>query len=390
MKLAIVRESASGETRVAATPETVRDLVKLGLEVAVQASAGSRAGFDDQQYSQAGATIAPDAASALAGAHIVLRVAPPGELDELHMLDEDCVLAGMLAPQANRPFVERLAQRRVTAFTLERMPRITRAQPMDVLSSMSTIAGYKAVLVAANELGKMMPMMMTAAGTLRPASALVIGAGVAGLQAIATARKLGAVVTGVDVRPAAQEQVKSLGARFVPMEVQHEAQTAGGYAADLGEDFYRQEQEILAPHVKGADIVIATALIPNRPAPKLITAQMVESMKHGSVIVDLAAVAGGNCSLTKPDQRVDHEGRIVLGPTNLPATVPGHASTMFARNMLAFVRELVADGQVRLDMENPIIGETLLTRDGQSFIDGPPKPPQAPQQQPPADKEQDQ
>jgi NAD(P) transhydrogenase subunit alpha len=251
---------------------------------------------------------------------------------------------------------------------------------MDVLSSMSTVAGYKAVLLAANELGKMLPMMMTAAGTLRPATALVIGAGVAGLQAIATARKLGAIVTGVDVRPAAQEQVKSLGARFVPMQVEHETQTAGGYAADLGEDFYKQEQDILAPHVKGSDIVITTALIPNRPAPKLITAQMVESMKLGSVIVDLAASAGGNCSLTAPDERIDHHGKIVLGPTNLPAAVPQHASVMFARNMLSFVKELLSDGQLNIDTDNPIIGQTLLTRDGQAFIDSPP-PAQASKEQ---------
>jgi NAD(P) transhydrogenase subunit alpha len=369
MKLAIVRESAPGETRVAATPETVRELVKLGLEVAVQAGAGRAAGFDDTQYEQAGAAIAADAAVALRGSAIVLRVAPPADLSEADLLDENSVLAGMLAPAANDQFIQQLTQRRVTAFSLERMPRITRAQPMGVLSSMSTVAGYKAVLLAANELGKMLPMMMTAAGTLRPATALVIGAGVAGLQAIATARKLGAIVTGVDVRPAAQEQVKSLGARFVPMQVEHETQTAGGYAADLGEDFYKQEQDILAPHVKGSDIVITTALIPNRPAPKLITAQMVESMKLGSVIVDLAASAGGNCSLTAPDERIDHHGKIVLGPTNLPAAVPQHASVMFARNMLSFVKELLSDGQLNIDTDNPIIGQTLLTRDGQAFID---------------------
>jgi NAD(P) transhydrogenase subunit alpha len=363
MKVVILREQAAGETRVAATPETAGQLAAMGLEVVVEAGAGSAAGFDDDAYSAAKASIAPSAAEALDGAQIVAAVNAPSE-DRISQLPQGCLLIAPLFPDRNRGLLELLANRSISAMSLDRLPRITRAQSMDVLSSMSTIAGYKAALLAADKLDRLMPMMVTAAGTLRPAKALVIGAGVAGLQAIATARKLGAIVTGVDVRPAAQEQVKSLGARFVAMEVEHETEAAGGYAADLGEDFYKQEQDILAPHVKGSDIVITTALIPNRPAPKLITAEMVESMKHGSVIIDLAVPAGGNCSLTKADQEVQHAGVWVLGPINLPAAVPNHASLMFSRNVSAFIKELLREGELHLDMDNPIISQTLVVHEG--------------------------
>jgi len=369
MKLAIPREVVAGETRVAVVPEQVRRFVRDGLEVVVEAGAGAGAFLDDAAYADAGAAVVEDPAGVLGGADLVVKVAAPtaeaAGRDELELLRPGVVLVAMLNPAVNVELAEALAERGVTSFSMDAIPRITRAQSMDVLSSMSTLAGYRAVLLAAGELGKMMPMMMTAAGTLKPASALVIGAGVAGLQAIATAKRLGAVVKGVDVRPAVKEQVESLGARFVPMEVEHaEAETAGGYAADLGEEFYAKEQKILAPHVREADIVITTALIPGRPAPRLITAAMVEPMRPGSVIVDLAATAGGNCSLTEPGRRVQRHGVTILGPLNLPAQMPVHASWMYSRNMAAFVNELVRDGQVKVDLENEIIRETLITHEG--------------------------
>ena len=369
MKIGTPKEVVPGETRTAAVPETVKQFVTEGLEVVVESGLGGPAFLADERYAAAGATVVPDAATLYAQADIVLKVAPPAGpasdgRSELAHLRGGTILIAALAAASHPDLVKQLAQSNVTSFSLDVIPRITRAQSMDVLSSMSTIAGYKAVIMAADELSKMMPMLMTPAGTLRPANALVIGAGVAGLQAIATAKRLGAVVAGVDVRPAVQEQVESLGAKFVVMEVDHTAEDAGGYAADLGEAFYRQEQEILAPHLKRADIVITTALIPGRPAPKLITESMVDRMQPGSVIVDLAATAGGNCALTAPQQRIVHKGVVILGPTNLPAAMPVHASFMFARNAAAFVRELVTDGRADIDMANPIIRETLITHEG--------------------------
>ncbi len=272
----------------------------------------------------------------------------------------------LLYPRTNADVVRRLAQAGVTSFSLDLMPRITRAQSMDVLSSMSTVAGYRAVLIAAEALPEMMPMLMTAAGTIRPAKALIIGAGVAGLQAIATARRLGAVVKAVDVRPAVQEQIESLGARFVSMEVKaDETETAGGYATDLGEEVYRKQREILAPHVKESNLVITTALVPGREAPRLISEEMVESMKPGSVIVDLAAPAGGNCALTKPGERAVEHGVTIFGPLNLPSEMAVDASQMFSRNVAAYLGELVKDGQLAIDMENEVVSGTLVTREGQ-------------------------
>lgn len=369
MKIAIPKEIAPGETRVAAVPETVKRFKQAGLDVLVQAGAGAGAMIDDEEYAAAAAEIVPDAAELYGQADVVLKVnAPltdsPTPAGEIGLLRSGTILIAPLAPARNGELIRGLAEAGVTSFALNLLPRITRAQSMDVLSSMATLAGYKAVLLAADELAKILPMMMTAAGTIRPAAALVIGAGVAGLQAIATAKRLGAIVTGVDVRPAVKEQVESLAAKFVSLEVHHEAQTAGGYAADLGEEFYRQEQEILAPHVKAADLVVTTALIPNRRAPLLITEPMVQQMRRGSVIVDLAAGAGGNCTLTKPDERVEHGGVIVLGPTNLPASLPVPASLMFARNVAAFLKELIAEGQARIDTDNEVLRETLVTRQG--------------------------
>ena len=364
MKVGVPREIMAGETRVALVPDTVRRLVAQGVEVLVEAEAGAGAFLADDAYAQAGAKVAPDAAAVWSEADVIVKVHPPTE-GEVELLREDALLVAMLAPVANAQLAEALARRKVTSFSLDAIPRITRAQSMDVLSSMSTLAGYKAVLLAAGTLGRIMPMLMTAAGTLQPANVLVIGAGVAGLQAIATARRLGAVVTGVDTRPAVQEQVESLGAKFVPLEVSHDqAEEAGGYATDLGEEFYRGEQEILASHVASADAVITAALVPGRRAPLLITEAMVASMAGGSVIVDLAAVAGGNCALTQPGDEVRAHRVTVIGPLNLPASLPVNASAMYSRNVAAFLGELIEDGQVRIDMDNDILRETLITRDG--------------------------
>ena len=370
MKIGIPKEVLTGESRTAAVPETVRRFTAAGLEVLIQSGSGQGAFLADEEYVKVGAVVVPDAESLYRQAEIVLKIAPPttGVTDgpsELDLLQSGTILIAVLAPAGNPDLINQLAQKDVTTFSLDAIPRISRAQSMDVLSSMSMIAGYKAATMAANELAKMIPMNMTAAGTLRPAAALIIGAGVAGLQAIATAKRLGAVVTGVDVRPPVREQVESLGAKFIPMEVGHSAQDAGGYATDLGEAFYKSEQDILAPHVKTADIIITTAVIPGRPAPKLITEQMVDQMRPGSVIIDLAAHAGGNCTLTVPQQRIARNGVLILGPTNLPAQMPVHASIMFARNAAAFLSELLTDGKPDIDMENPIISSTLFTHQGQ-------------------------
>jgi len=363
MKICIPLEVADGETRVAAVPETVRGFTSAGLEVCVQAGAGAEATFDDASYEAAGAGIASDAASLLDQADIVLKVRRPQE-GEISLIRRGATLICLLQPAINLDLVRALGEAGITSFALDAVPRIARAQSMDVLSSMSSLSGYKAVLLAADNMGKIVPMMMTAAGTVRAANGLIIGAGVAGLQAIATARRLGAVVKAVDVRPGVKEQVESLGAKFVPMEVAHEAaETAGGYAKDLGEDFYKQEQDIIAPHLKDCDFVISTALIPGQAAPILITEQMIESMPTGAVIVDLAAEAGGNCSPTEPGRTIECHGVKIIGPTNLPAQMPVHASLMFARNAAAFLKELLADGRIVINMENQVISETLITRD---------------------------
>lgn len=365
MKIGIVQETASGERRVAAIPETVARMVKDEMEVLVQAGAGRGAYITDTAYTDAGATIVDGAAGLYAQADVVLKINPPDE-GELSMLRSGQAVVSLLFPRADRRRVERLRDAGVSSLALDMMPRITRAQSMDVLSSMSTIAGYKAVVLAADTMGRMCPMMMTAAGTLKPAAALVIGAGVAGLQAIATARRLGAVVTAIDVRPAVREQVESLGGKFVPMEVEHEAETSGGYAADLGEEFYRQEQEIVGPHARTADLIVSTALVPGRKAPVLITEQTIGAMKPGSVIVDLAATAGGNTTLTRLDETVERKGVTILGPANLPSALPVHASAMFARNVATFLREFVSEtGELNLDRENDVIRGTLITHAGE-------------------------
>jgi NAD(P) transhydrogenase subunit alpha len=370
MKVGIPKEIVAGERRVAVIPETVKRLAGMKVEAAVEAGAGEGAFIPDSEYEAAGAAVVQDAAEVF-GAELVIKVNAPttdGSAGrcELDLLKEGSALVALLYPRTNADLVRKLARAGVTSLSLDLMPRITRAQSMDVLSSMSTVSGYRAVLVAAEALPELMPMLMTAAGTIRPSKALIIGAGVAGLQAIATARRLGAVVKAVDVRPAVQEQIESLGARFVSMEVQVEkAETAGGYAADLGEEVYRRQREILAPHVAESDIVITTALVPGREAPRLISEEMVESMKPGSVIVDLAAPAGGNCALTKPGERTVQHGVTIFGPLNLPSEMAVDASRMFSRNIGTYLGELIKDGQLALDMENEVVRETLVTRDGE-------------------------
>jgi len=371
MRVAIPREVTAGERRVAVVPETVKRLVGMGLEVTVEAGAGAGAFIADSDYEEAGASVVQDPAQLFGEADLVLKINPPTVDDssgrcELGLMKRGSALVALLNARSDPDLARKLAEAGVTSFSLDLMPRITRAQSMDVLSSMSTVAGYRAVLLAAEALPEIMPMMMTAAGTIRPARALIVGAGVAGLQAIATARRLGAVVQAVDVRPAVQEQIESLGARFVSMEVQVEgAETEGGYARDLGEEVYRRQREILAPHVKDSNIVITTALVPGREAPLLISEDMVRSMRPGSVIVDLAAPAGGNCELTEPGQRVQRHGVTILGPLNLASEVAVDASRMFSRNLATYLGELIEDGKLRIDMENEVVRGTLLTRDGQ-------------------------
>ena len=362
MKIGVCKEST--ETRVAAVEETVKAFKKNGHEVFVQSGAGAAANVSDENYRQAGATVLPTLKDLLASAELVLKVQPPTD-EEVGLLRSGTILVSMLAPLTNPGLAAKLAAAGVTGFSMESVPRIARAQSMDVLSSQASVAGYKAVLVAANKIGRLMPMMMTAAGTIQPAGVLIIGAGVAGLQAIATARRLGATIKAVDTRPAVKEQVESLGAKFVPLAVDHQqAQDAGGYAKDLGEEFYKQEQDIVAPHLKGCSVVICTAQIPGRKAPLLITEAMVKTMAPGSAIIDLAAPAGGNCSLTKVGQWVEAFGVSIYGPANLPAEMPALASTLFARNVATFLNELIKDGQVKLDLNNEVIKGMLITHEG--------------------------
>jgi NAD(P) transhydrogenase subunit alpha len=362
MRVAVPRETLAGERRVALTPDAVARLVKAGLDVVVERGAGERAACPDAAYAAAGATLGgPDD---VWSADVILKVQRPSAA-EVARCREGAALVGMLQAAASRDTLQLLAARRVTAFSLELLPRITRAQAMDVLSSQATVAGYKAVLLAAQAAGRMFPMLVTAAGTLPPARVLVLGAGVAGLQAIATARRLGAVVSAFDVRPVVKEQVESLGASFLAMDVGEQGEGAGGYAKELSADSHRRELEFLARHVRDADVVITTALIPGKPAPRLVTAAAVAGMKPGSVIVDLAAEAGGNCDLTQAGTEIVHQGVSILGPVNLPSSVPQHASQMYARNVSTFLLHLVTDGRLGLDFGDEIVKATCVTHDGQ-------------------------
>ncbi|HYZ34891.1 MAG TPA: Re/Si-specific NAD(P)(+) transhydrogenase subunit alpha [Crenalkalicoccus sp.] len=372
MRLAVLKERRAGETRVAATAETVRKLIGLGLDVAVETGAGVRSGVTDPAYREAGATIAPDAGATLAGAGIVFKVRAPlaageGEMDELSAIPAGALLAGELRADAAR--AQDYAARGIEAVAMELLPRITRAQSMDILSSQANLAGYRAVIEGAAAFDRGFPMLMTAAGTVPAANVFVMGAGVAGLQAIATARRLGGRVSATDVRPAAKEEIKSLGAAFVGHEDEEsrQAQTAGGYAKQLSPEFYAKQAEVVAGHIAKQDVVITTALVQGRKAPVLVTEAMVASMKPGSVIVDIAADAGGNVALTRPGEAtVTGNGVRVLGYTNWPARIPAAASALYARNLLTFLTTFWDKEGKRpaLPPEDEIVRGVLLTRGG--------------------------
>jgi H+-translocating NAD(P) transhydrogenase subunit alpha len=360
LRVAVPTEVVPQETRVAAVPDTVRKMLEAGLDVLIQSGAGTLAHFPDDTYAAAGATLVAASEELYENADIVLKVRAPDQR-ELQEIRSGAVLIALLDPLRNHDLVARLAERDITALAMETIPRITRAQSMDALSSMSTIAGYKAVILGASTLGRLFPMLMTAAGTLAPAKVLVLGAGVAGLQALATARRLGAMTQAFDTRPVVREQVESVGASFIELPVTEEAEDEGGYAREMSEEFYRHEQDAIREHVAKADVVITTALIPGKPAPILITTEMVESMRPGSVIIDLASEAGGNCSLTEKDQRIEHAGVTVLGPSNLPATVPTHASQMYARNVVNLLLHLLKDAKLDLNMDDEIVRGACVT-----------------------------
>jgi H+-translocating NAD(P) transhydrogenase subunit alpha len=369
MKVAVPRERAPGERRVALTPDAVTALVKSGTEVLVEAGAGEGAFHADAAFEQAGARIATGPGAVYAEADVVLKVQKPAS-DEVEQMHEGSVLISFLQALTSPDLVRILAARRITSFGMEGIPRISRAQKMDALSSQANIAGYKAVLIAAESLPKFFPMLMTAAGTVFAARVLVIGAGVAGLQAIATARRLGAQVWGYDVRPVVKEQVESLGAKFLQFDLGvSDAEDAGGYAKALSADAARRQQEMLGEKTKDFDVVITTALVPGRPAPRLVTADTVAGMRPGSVIVDLAAEAGGNCALTEPDQVVVRHGVTIHGPTNLPATTPVHASQLYARNVTELLRELVKDGALAIDLGDEVVRGACITHAGEVVND---------------------
>lgn len=374
MIVGVPKETSPGERRVAIVPSIVPILVKGGMTVHVESGAGVQAGHSDAEYRDQGATVVATRAELFKAADIVTQVRTLGaNLDagkaDLELLRKDQIVIGFADPLGEPNAAAEIGARGSLLFALELVPRITRAQSMDVLSSMATIAGYKAVLLAALYLPKIFPLMMTAAGTLKAAHVFVIGAGVAGLQAIASSRKMGAVVEAYDVRSAVKEQIQSMGAKFVEMELEAgAAEDKGGYAKELGEDFYRKQRELMMSVVKRSDVVITTAAIPGKKSPVLITREMVEAMAPGSVIVDLAAERGGNCELTRADQVVGHQGVTIVGLTNLPSTVPTHASQMYAKNVATFLLHLVKKGELKLDLEDEILRETLVTRGGEVVL----------------------
>ncbi|MBL8880676.1 MAG: Re/Si-specific NAD(P)(+) transhydrogenase subunit alpha [Phycisphaerales bacterium] len=363
MKIAVIKETMPDERRVALVPESCKKLIAAGISVTLQRGAGADAGFPDQQYVDVGVTLADDAAAALRDADLLAKVQPPTPA-EAEMLREGSLLLTSLIPSRNMELVKKLVQRRATSFSTELIPRITRAQAMDTLSSMSNIAGYKAVLIAANELPRYFPMLMTAAGTVLPAKVFVIGAGVAGLQAIATAKRLGAQIEATDTRPAVKTEIESLGAKFVGVDTTESAQDAGGYAKELSADFYKKQAELIGERCAVADVVITTALIGGVKAPRLITGDMVQRMKPGSVIVDLAAPGGGNCELTEPGKTVVKHGVTICAPLNLPSEVPYHGSTLWSRNLTTFVMTFWKDKQFQLDLNDDILKGATLTHDG--------------------------
>ncbi len=373
MKLAILKERRANELRVAATPDTVKKFVSYGFDVAVEAGAGLSCQIPDKLYADAGASVVNNTADATKDADIVLKVQRPlrkdeGELDELSGIKSGAMIVGALAPYADLDSIKAYAEAGVTACSLELLPRITRAQSMDILSSQSNMSGYRAVIDAAYEFNRGMPMLMTAAGTVAPARVMVLGAGVAGLQAIATARRMGAIVSATDVRPAAKEEVESLGAKFVMVESEEtaEAQTAGGYAKEMSDDYKRQQAELVAETLKKQDIAICTALIPGKKAPTLINKEMVESMKPGSIIIDLAVEQGGNCELSKAGEVVDVGGVQIVGHYNVPSRIATDSSALYAKNLLNFLDPLIdsENKALKIDWEDEIVAAVTLTRDG--------------------------
>ncbi|MDC1172410.1 Re/Si-specific NAD(P)(+) transhydrogenase subunit alpha [Rhodospirillaceae bacterium] len=377
MQVGVIKEQRTGELRVAITPETVKKFVGMGLSVVIETKAGLTAAITDQSYKEAGANIVKTPDEALKNADIVLKVRKPIQSDgsgqntedEVKIMKAGAVLICLMEPYSSQELIKILAKQNITTFSMELIPRITRAQTMDTLSSQSNLAGYKAVLEAAHVFGRAFPMMMTAAGTVPPAKCLVMGAGVAGLQAIATARRLGAVVSASDVRPAAKENVESLGASFVAVEDEEfqQAETAGGYAKEMSDGYKEKQAELIASTVAKQDIVICTALIPGRPAPVLVTAEMVKTMRPGSVLVDLAAEQGGNCPLSVPDKTIIKNGVSIIGQTNLASAVAIDASILFAKNLLSFVSLMInqEDNQLVIDIADEIIKESLLTNNGE-------------------------
>ncbi|MGH1422671.1 MAG: Re/Si-specific NAD(P)(+) transhydrogenase subunit alpha [Hyphomonas sp.] len=367
MKISVLKETRPDETRVAATPETVKKLVGLGHTITIENGAGTAAGFTDSAYEEMGAKIAKDAKAAVAGADILFKVRSP-DPEESKLIPEGASVIGLMDPFAlDQEAISVLNARKIASLSMEFTPRISRAQSMDALSSQSNLAGYRTIIEGAQIYGRAMPMMMTAAGTVAPAKVFVMGAGVAGLQAIATARRLGAVVTATDVRPAAKEQVASLGAKFIAVEDEEfkAAETAGGYAKQMSDEYQKKQADLTAKHIAKQDIVVTTALIPGRPAPVLISADVVKTMKPGSVIIDMAVSQGGNCPLSKPDEIVDVNGVKVAGFTNLPARLPADASSLYAKNLLAFLPLITAeDSSINLDTEDEVVTSMLLTRGG--------------------------
>ena len=365
MIIGVPKETATGERRVALIPEGVKALKKLGVDVLIEANAGESAGFLDAEYLEEDAKIAANAGELYAAADLVLKVQPPSE-GEVGSLREGTALISLLKPLDLPELARQLAGRNLNAFSLELMPRITRAQSMDVLSSQSTIAGYRAVLMAAMELPRVFPMMVTAAGTLRPGKTFVIGAGVAGLQALGSAKRLGSITSAYDTRAAVAEQVQSVGAKFIELDLETgDSEDSGGYAKAETEEFYQRQRSELAKHVAQSDVVITTALVPGREAPLLITADAVRAMRPGSVIVDLAAEKGGNCELTEADKDVVVNGVTIIGNTNLPALVPAHASQMFSKNCTTFLEHLLDEGKFVIDLEDEITSGTLVTHGGE-------------------------
>jgi len=365
MKVAVLKETRAGERRVALVPLGVKTLLKAGLEVTVQAGAGSASSISDDEYRETGASIAVSIEETLESAGMVLAVNAPS-VEVLASMSEGTILISFLSPLTSPNLVRALAASKITGISMEMVPRITRAQSMDALSSQATVAGYKAVLIAADHLPKFLPMFTTAAGTIRPAKALILGAGVAGLQAIATARRLGAVVLAFDVRPAVKEQVESLGASFLEADEEVAAEGEGGYAKELSEDQHQKELDLIAGAIVDCDIVITTAQIPGRDAPLLITEEMVQSMRPGSVIIDLASESGGNCALTQSGETVVENGVQIIGPVNLPTGIPVHASQMYSKNIVTLVSELIGEeGRIELDFENDVIGPSTVTHQGE-------------------------